>query len=201
MEMCRKVFQEVAGEDESGNGRALSCLMILASDGADAARQYLENAVQGNGKEIDEGVLAEMWSGDQGYEPEVCGAVYMSDAVLSIRFTGDFAVVDLRFEDCVDFDYLRAGELCRKFDVLADTGKPEEEKVDYSLVLSAAPKGECDAFFVGLDGVWSFISEESEGICHIIRLVFAREKFGVYEFGKEAVEDLIPAGNEPSQRS
>lgn len=191
MEMCRKVFWEGFGEDESGNGRALSCLMILASDGSGAARQYLENAVQGKGKEVDEGALAEMWSGDQGYEPEVCGAVYMSDVALSLRFTGDFAVVDLCFEDCVDFDYLRAGELCRKYDGLAEGEILEGEKMDYSLVLSVVPEGEYDTFFVGLDGVWSFVSEKPEGICHIIRLVFAREKFGVYEFGKEAVEELI----------
>lgn len=63
--------------------------------------------------------------------------------------------------------------------------------MDYSLVLSVVPKGEYDTFIVGLDGIWSFVSEKPGGVCHTIRLVFAREKVGAYEFGKEAVEDMI----------
>lgn len=191
MELCRKVFQEVIGEDESGNGRALCCLMIMASDEAGVARQYLEDAVKGSKTMLDDGALEEMQFGKQEYEPEVCGAVYMSDAVLSVSFTSDFAVVGLRFEDCVDFDFLRAEDLCRKYDDLADAGSLEGEKMDYSLVLSVVPKGEYDTFIVGLDGIWSFVSEKPGGVCHTIRLVFAREKFGAYEFGKETVEDMI----------
>lgn len=191
MEMCRKVFQEVIGEDESGNGRALCCLMIMASDEAGVARQYLGNAVKGGKTMLDDGALEEMQPGKQEYEPEVCGAVYLSDAVLSVRFTSDFAVVDLCFEDCVDYGYLLAEELCRKYDALVDAEDLDGKTMVYSLVLSVVPKGEYDTFIVGLDGIWSFTSEKPGGMCHIIRLVFAREKFGVYEFGKEAVENMI----------
>lgn len=191
MEVCRRIFQEMAGEDESGSGRTLCCLMILASDGADVARQYLGRDGQDGREENGEGDLDGAWTGDQRYEPESCGAVYLEDAVLAIRFKGDFVVVDLRFGDCVDFEYLQAGELCRKYEVLAEGRDAEGERMDYSLVLSVVPKGEYDVFFVGLDGVWSFVSEEPGGICHIIRLVFAREKVGGYEFGEKMVEEIV----------
>lgn len=191
MEVCRRIFQEMTGEDESGSGRTLSCLMILASDGADVARQYLGRDGQDDRVENSEGDLDGVFPGGQGYEPESCGAVYLEDAVLSVRFTGDFVVVDLRFGDCMDFEYLQAGELCRKYEVLAEGRDAEGERMDYSLVLSVVPKGEYDVFFVGLDGMWSFVSEEPEGICHIIRLVFAREKVGGYEFGEKMVEEIV----------
>lgn len=68
-----------------------------------------------------------------------------------------------------------------------------EEKPDYelSLMLSITPKGEYDFFLMGMDAAWSFMPEKPEGMCNAIRFIFVREKFGAYEFGEEAVKQMI----------
>lgn len=196
MENCRRFLQEVTGKDAGGGSRAFSCLMILASDEGEVARHYLENVAKEGGAEAGGGVLA---GRQPGREPEVCGSVYLSDAVLSVGFTNDFVLVDLQFEDCVDFEYLQAGELCREYGVLTNAEKTGQ--VGYSLVLSVVPKGEYDVFFVGIDGAWCFVSENPGEISRGIRLVFAREKFGVYEFGEKAVEGIVADAVEELQIS
>ncbi len=127
-------------------------------------------------------------------KPEVCGLVSLADVVLSVSITNDFVVVSMHFEDYADYDYLQTEELCRKYEALVDVGSPEGEA--YSLVLSIVPKGEYDIFFVGLDAVWSYMPEKPEGGCKEIRLIFLKGKFGVYEFEKEAVEELVAEATE-----
>lgn len=162
MEGIRDIFQEVEGIDESGEARALSCLMI------------------------------EKRFADASAAPVVRDLVYMQDACVSISLTSDFAVVDLAFENHVDYEYLQAGELCRKYTTNTDVRSlAVNTDGELSLVLSVTPKGEYDLFLMGMDAAWCFMPKKPEELCSVIRLIFLREKFGVYEFTKEAVEKMI----------
>lgn len=71
---------------------------------------------------------------------------------------------------------------------------------ELSLVLSLVAKGEYEVFLTGMDAAWSFMSQEPEGVCSVIRLIFMRGKFGVYEFAKEAMEGMIKETVEEIER-
>ena len=159
MEELRDFFRKIEGIDESGEARALSCLMIEKREG-DA--------------------------------PVIRDLVHMQDACVSVSMTSDFAVVDLAFENHIDYEYLQAGELCRGYMAMTDVGMPAESEGELlSLVLSVVPKGEYDLFLMGMDAAWCFMPKEPDGLCSVIRLIFLREKLGVYEFTEEAVERMI----------
>lgn len=168
MEDLRDFFRKIEGIDESGEARALSCLMI------------------------------EKREGDAGAAPVIRNLVHMQDACVSVSLTSDFAVVDLAFENHIDYEYLQAGELCRGYMAMTDVGMLAESEGELlSLVLSVAPKGEYDLFLMGMDAAWCFMPKEPDGLCSVIRLIFLREKFGVYEFTEEAVAEMIEeAGKE-----
>lgn len=72
----RDVFQAIEGTDENGVARAVCCLMV--------ERRFR----------------------DMRLTPEVQKIAYIQDASVSVSLTRDFVVVDLRFENYVDYDYL-----------------------------------------------------------------------------------------------
>lgn len=162
MEDMENIYQRVAGTDENGEANAICCLMI-------------EKRQEGGST-----------------EPAVQELVYMLDACVTVSFTGDFAVVDLIFEDNLDYEYLQAGELCRRYSDMADVRcLADHVEGELSLVLSLAAKGEYEVFLTGLDAAWCIMPREPEGMCSVIRLIFMSGKFGVYEFQKEAIEGMI----------
>lgn len=162
MEDMENIYQRVVGTDENGEAKAICCLMI-------------EKRQEGTGA-----------------GPVVQELAYMLDACVAISITCDFAVVDLVFEDNQDYEYLQAGELCRRYSDMADVRcLADHADGELSLVLSLVAKGEYEAFVTGLDAAWCFMSRVPEGVCSVIRLIFLREKFGEYEFTNEAMEGMI----------
>jgi hypothetical protein len=162
MEDMENIYQRVVGTDENGEARAICCLMIEKRQERD------------------------------GVGPVVQELAYMLDACVAVSFTEDFAVVDLFFEDNLDYEYLQAGELCQRYSDMADVRcLADYADGELSLVLSLVAKGEYEVFLTGLDAAWSFMPQEPEGVCSVIRLIFMRGKFGVYEFVKEVMEGMI----------
>lgn len=162
MEDMENIYQRVVGTDENGESKAICCLMI-------------EKRQEGAGA-----------------GPVVQELAYMLDACVAVSFTGDFVVVDLVFEDNLDYEYLQAGELCRRYSDMADVRcLADHADGEMSLVLSLVAKGEYEVFLTGLDAAWCFMPRVPEGVCSVIRLIFLREKFGEYEFTNEAMEGMI----------
>lgn len=76
MEDMENIYQRVVGTDENGEAKAICCLMIEKRQERD------------------------------GVGPIVQELAYMLDACVAVSFTEDFAVVDLVFEDNLDYEYL-----------------------------------------------------------------------------------------------
>lgn len=126
---------------------------------------------------------------DTGREAETVVSASTLRAVLAMHLTDRWVVIDLEFEDEQDPDLVRMTEICSAFDErsFAEDSLGERE----SLVLSVTQLGEYESFLVGLDGTWGLKPAESGGGCRGIRLIFDREKTGVYELDEEEMEGMI----------
>ena len=119
-------------------------------------------------------------------QAEVIQSVATMDAEVSICSTALWVVVDLKFEDNLDFEYLQMAQVCLDYAKLQ-----KEEAESLSLVLSITPLGEYDFFLVGVEGMWCFQSDKPDGVCNTIRFVFMKQYFGAYELTAEAMEQMI----------
>ena len=152
MEGRQDIFQTIKEVGENGKVNARCCLMI------------------------------EKRFGDTGLSPKIQKLVYVQNTSAKVTQTSDFTVLDLSFESCTDYDYLRALELCREFTDMTDTCEFEEKtNSDLSLILYMTPNGNYDFFLMGMDAAWKLIPKKLEGRRSAIQLIFAKEKFGTYE--------------------
>lgn len=147
----RDIFQVIREISENGKIKASCCLMV-------------EKGLQ-----------------DMRMTPKIHKLAYMQNASVIVRLIGNFAVVDLSFEGCADYDYLRALELCREYTDMTDACEFEEKiDSDQSLILYMTPNGNYDLFLMGMDAAWKLIPKKLEERRRSIRLIFARENFGTY---------------------
>ena len=152
MEERRDIFQIIKEIGENGKIKASCCLMV------------------------------EKGLGDVDMTPKIHKLAYMQNASVIVRLIGNFAVVDLSFEDCADYDYLRALELCREFTDMTDACEYEEKtNSDHSLILYMTPNGKYDFFLLGMDAAWKLIPKKLKERRNAIRMIFTRENFGTYE--------------------
>ena len=151
MEGSRDIFQKVKEVGENGKVKARCCLMI------------------------------EKRFEDTELSPKIQKLVYVQNASVKVSQTSDFAVVDLSFENCTDYDYLRTLELGREFTEMTDACEfVEKSNSDLSLILYMTPNGNHDYFLMGMDATWKLIPKKWEERRRSIRLIFARENFGTY---------------------
>ena len=125
-------------------------------------------------------------------EPEVISSAFTKDAVVSFYLTPSWVSVDLKFSDHLDFDLFQMVQVCKEYSEKNRT----DAGLQSDLVLSICPKGEYEQFIIGRNGFWSLMAESVEKHCDIIRFIFPREQFGVYEFAEETVEQLIVEATE-----
>ena len=152
MEESHDIFQVIKEIGENGKVKARCCLMIE--------------------KKFEDTELS----------PKIQKLVYVQNASAKISQTSNFAVVDLSFENCTDYDYLRTLELCRKFTEMTDACEfVEKSNSDLSLILYMTPNGNYDFFLMGMDAAWKLIPKKLEGRRSAIQLIFSKEKFGSYE--------------------
>ena len=126
----------------------------------------------------------------QGYEresePEEVTSFCTMEAVVSITMTDLWSVVDLTFEDDIDYDLIQMWQVCEEYSKLV-----QEEEKRVSLVLSVTPLGDYDFFMVGMGGFWSLIAQEPGLGCNGLRFMFMKERFGVYELSDKEMEIMI----------
>ena len=120
-------------------------------------------------------------------DTEVILSVGTQDAEVSVYSTPLWMIVDLRFEDRLDYDYLQFAQVCMEYLELAN----DSENELLSLVLSLTPLGEYNYFVTGVSGAWNFQPDTPDGEYNTIRFIFIKECFGVYELTDEAMEDMI----------
>ena len=126
-------------------------------------------------------------------DTEVVRSVSTQDAEVSVYSTPLWMIVDLRFEDRLDYDYLQFAQVCMEYLELANDSDTEP----LSLLLSLTPLGEYNYFVTGVSGACNFQPDSPDGECNTIRFIFIKECFGVYELTDEAMEDMIEeAGQE-----
>lgn len=80
------------------------------------------------------------------------------DAVVSVCAAGVWIVVDLKFEDRLDYDYLQIAQVCMQYADMARAGDNDDE-LQVDLLLSMTPIGEYDYLFIGSNGFWSFMPD------------------------------------------
>lgn len=127
---------------------------------------------------------------DTDLEPETISSACTMDAVLSICTTDVWAVVDLQFEEELDYDLLQMTQVCEDYVDLVKE-RDGSDKKQLSLVLSITPVGEYDFFLIGMDGFWSLMPVEPGGECSILWFIFLQERFGAYELSAETIEKMI----------
>lgn len=126
----------------------------------------------------------------QGYErenePEEVTSFCTTEAVVSIMTTDLWSVVDLTFEDDLDYDLIQMWQVCKEYSKLV-----QEEEKRVSLVLSVTPLGNYDFFMVGMGGGWSLLADEPGMGCNGIRFMFLKDRFGVYELSDKEMKIMI----------
>lgn len=127
---------------------------------------------------------------DTELEPETISSACTMDAVLSSCTTDVWAVVDLQFEEELDYDLLQMTQVCEDYVDLVKE-RDESDRKQLSLVLSITPVGEYDFFLIGMDGFWSLMAVEPGGECSILRFIFLKERFGAYELSAEVMEQML----------
>lgn len=126
-------------------------------------------------------------------DTEVVQSVSTQDAEVSVYSTPLWMIIDLCFEDRLDYGYLQFAQVCMEYLELVN----DSENEPLSLVLSLTPLGEYNYFVTGVSGAWNFQPDSPDGECNTIRFIFIKECFGVYELMDEAIEDMIEeAGQE-----
>ena len=111
------------------------------------------------------------------------------EALVSVCVTDVWVVVDLEFEDRLDYDYLQMAQVCMDYADMVRVGETDKELAD--LVLAITPIGEYDYVLIGRNGFWSFMPERPEGYCNTIRFIFPREQVGMYEILESGVEQMV----------
>lgn len=112
------------------------------------------------------------------------------NAVVSMCAAKVWVMVDLRFENSLDYDLIQITKLCADYVQMVKNEMGKYNK-PLSLVVSLTPAGEYDALIIGRDGFWSLIPSEAGGEPDTIRFIFMAEDFGAYELSEDAVEQMI----------
>lgn len=119
-------------------------------------------------------------------DSEVMESAFTMDAEVAFCITKEWAVVDLYFEDHLNYSLFQVVQVCKRYAEEIRTEAQRGEPLPV-LVLSMVSLGEYERFVIGRDGFWSLMARELEDYCDTIRFIFPREQFGVYELEVEAV--------------
>ena len=123
-------------------------------------------------------------------DTEVILSVGTQDAEVSVYSTPLWMIVDLRFEDRLDYDYLQFAQVCMEYLELAKDSDTEP----LSLVLSLTPLGEYNYFVTGVSGAWNLMKG---GIC-MDELYTVKEVSKILKVNVHKVYDLIRSGMLPA---
>ena len=123
-------------------------------------------------------------------EPEIMESAFTMDAEVFFCITEVWAVVDIHFENRLNYDLFQFLQVCKEYAELVRVDTEMDEQLPM-LVLSIAPLGEYEQFVIGRNGFWSLTSQDLENCCDTIRFIFPRQRFGAYELTEEAVEQMI----------
>jgi len=120
-------------------------------------------------------------------EAEVVRSAFSMDASIRIHVTNIWTVVDVIFEDYLNYDYLQILDVCN--DYIQRQGNSLQEPL--SLVLTVTPLGDYDFFLSGVDGFWSYYTEEPTELVHGLRFIFQHDQIAGYELDSETVELML----------
>lgn len=123
-------------------------------------------------------------------EPEIMESAFTMDAEVFFHITEVWAVVDIHFENRLNYDLFQFLQICKDYTELV-RGNTATDEQPPMLVLSIAPLGEYEQFVIGRNGFWSLMAQELESCCDTIRFIFPRQWFGAYELTEETVEKMI----------
>ncbi len=120
-------------------------------------------------------------------EAEVVRSAFSMNAAIQIHVTDMWTVVDIIFEDYLDYDYLQILDVCNDYIQL----QKDTSQESMALVLTVTPLGDYDFFLSGVDGFWSYYTEEPTELVHGLRFIFQHDQMAGYELNSETVELML----------
>lgn len=144
---------------------------------------------------------------DANDEPaEVTTVTTMNGAVYLAIVPNGLSMIDVMFEEPMDYDYIQMGGLCEQFNrMVADANV--HGSVMPSLVLSVSEQGDLTSVMSCVSCAWSYIPTSAEKICTGIRFIMETKHIHFLAFNDEQVnlvlnelEDEIISGDVEEQR-
>ncbi len=116
---------------------------------------------------------------------EIMDSVSTMEAQISVYADSVWTIVDLKLEDDLNYDFIQAAQLCKKYLELVRASMEE-----LALVLTVTSLGNYDYFITGVNGAWSHHTEELYERSNVLRLMFVKECFwGYHEDMEEIIEE------------
>ena len=112
------------------------------------------------------------------------GAVYLA------IIPNGLSMIDVIFEDDVDFDYIQMSGLCEQFNKMVMAANANGGEMP-SLILTVSEKGELSAIMSCVNCVWSYVPNSPEKICTGLRFIVQTENIHFLEFDDNQVAKVL----------
>lgn len=130
-------------------------------------------------------------------------ATSFDGAVYPAIVPGGLSMIDVMFDDPVNFDYIKMSGLCEQFNKMLVSANTNGSEMP-SLILTVSEQGELSAIMSCVNCAWTFVPTSPEKVCTGLRFIVDTNNIHFLEFNEEQLykvldelEDEIIADDQP----